>query len=546
MSGKNSGGVVVGIGIAALMLLSSFGGYKFVTAVNPEVDEIFNTTLEDQFGIEIKRDVKEKDPEKDIDTQKDTDTENDIESNDSYQEIVRNSEYKYKAQNTRTYSGPTIDTAATHIFNSEGKVLDDFYEEGGYSLDLSLNVDSSEAVYLKDKTLYYIDADLGLRVIEKDVEGAEMCYEGRYFYYTKIGDSYLRDVYIYDLESDSATKVAQTNLNNVAISPDGQTIAYFLYTTDKEFYVCSIGQEPKLIKSGLRVSPLTVSNDAETVFYESIDENDGIYCYDNDKTVKISKEYFYNAFFDRDCKQILYEEPGKVKYYKAGDTSTVTLFDSSYMDYKICNAKKQRTGLGLGHYIIDTDCFADVLLISETYNYYTLKGETPVLFNVASSEKDMYGMSVTLSENGPVCYYEKEAHLYRSVYNGSQMEDTVLLDGEDYVEYKAISEKGDEIWFTKHNDQGLYYSVDGSEPVKVADGISRGFFNLQWNPQDGKCYYISEGKLHSVYDSMDSIVDYDIEAKEFIYPHSDDRVLCYKNAEGKELILINGEAYPYK
>ena len=58
-NGKNGGGVIIGIGIAALMLVSSTLGYKFITAVNPKVDETFNNTLKDTFGIEIDRDVNE-------------------------------------------------------------------------------------------------------------------------------------------------------------------------------------------------------------------------------------------------------------------------------------------------------------------------------------------------------------------------------------------------------------------------------------------------------------------------------------------------------
>ncbi|MBP3274976.1 MAG: hypothetical protein J6L93_08250, partial [Butyrivibrio sp.] len=231
-NGKNSGGVVIGIGIAALMVVSSTLGYKFITAVSPKVDETFNSTLKDTFGIEVTRDVKEN-PEEDgkgTDTS-DVETGDDVagEGPDSYQKIVSNKPYTYKSQNTRTYTGTTIHTTETYLYNSEGKVLDRFYNEDDLSLPISMNVDASEAIVLKDKTLYYIDADLNVKIITEKVEGAGMCYEGGYFYYTTLSGSYMRDVYIYDVAAGSATKVAETNLNNVAISPDGQTVAYFNY-----------------------------------------------------------------------------------------------------------------------------------------------------------------------------------------------------------------------------------------------------------------------------------------------------------------------------
>ncbi|MBE5829606.1 MAG: hypothetical protein E7305_09115 [Butyrivibrio sp.] len=550
MSGRNGAGAIIGIGIAALMLVSSALGYKFITAVNPTVDEAFNRTIEDKLGIELKKEDKKITADDGNDVPVAADPDNEITASDdpdSYQKIVANGPYAYKSQNTRTYSGPAIYTAGTFIFNSDGKVLDDFYDPEGYSVNIITNVDASEAIILKDKKLYYIDADLNMKVIDEEVEGAGMCYEGGYFYYTKLGESFLRDVFIYDVANESATKVAQSNLSNVAISPDGQTIAYFYYMDEKQLYVCKIGQEPKLIKTGVRVSPMTVSNDGETVFFESIDENDGIYCFDKDIAVKISKEYFSNAFFDRDCKQILFQEPGNVKYYKAGDTSALILFDSSYMDYKVCNVKKQRSASGYGHYIVDTDCFADVLLISDTYNYYTLKGNVPVLFNIASSEKDMYGIKAAIKDNGPVCYFEREARLYMSEYDGTKMVEKQLTGDDEYVSYMAVSDKGDEIWFIKYEDQGIYYSKDGQAPVKVAEGFSGSHFNLAWNPQDGKCYYIKEGKLYSVYDSEDTVEwhNIDMEIKSFGYAHLEDSVICIQNADDNGFVIIGGKAYPY-
>lgn len=547
-NGKNSGGVVIGIGIAALMLVSSTLGYKFITAVNPNVDETFNNTLKDTFGIEIDREVEQK-PVDDGNKGSDIGTGDVIagEGPDSYQKIVSNKPYTYKSQNTRTYTGTTIHTSETYLYNSKGKVVDQFYNEDDLSLSISMNVDESEAIVLKDKTLYYVDADLNIRIITENVEGAGMCYEGGYFYYTVLPESYLREVYIYDVAAGSATKVAETNLNNVAISPDGQTVAYFNYITEKELYTCKLGEEPKLVYSGLRTTPITVSNDGQTVYFESIDENDGIYCYYRGKSIKISKEYAYNAFFDRDCKQILFEEPGKVKYYKAGDTVALPLFDSSYMDYDVCNVKKQRTDMSLGHYIIDTDSFADVLILYDYMNYFTLKGDTPVLFPIASEEDNMHGVIVTIGEDGPVSYYEKDSILYRADYDGTYMVETPITQEGQYPSNKTMSASGDEIWYTIYNDPSIYYCKKGQDPIEVADGASGFLFNLQWNPHDGKCYYIKEGKLYSVYDSEDTIESYDldIDIKEFGYTHYDEKNIVIKDADGNSFVLLSGKLYPY-
>ncbi|MBP3278881.1 MAG: hypothetical protein J6M44_07995, partial [Butyrivibrio sp.] len=69
--------------------------------------------------------------------------------------------------------------------------------------------------------------------------------------------------------------------------------------------------------------------------------------------------------------------------------------------------------------------------------------------------------------------------------------------------------------------------------------------NFKWNPQDGKCYYIKEGKLYSVYDSVDTTESYDIDIKEFGYPHYNEKVICIVDTSGKEFVLLSGELYPY-
>ncbi|RKM57609.1 hypothetical protein D6855_13780 [Butyrivibrio sp. CB08] len=551
MKGQNRGGVFIGIAIALLMFVSTGVGYKFVTAVNPEVDQKFNEVAMDKLGIDLTKNRKPEVPDPDekvVDlTDPDDKTVTDVvgDNPSSYEQVVQTQPYTYKSQSTRNYTGTTISTAGCYIYNSNGKVIDEFYEDDLYQLALSMDVDRSEAVFLDETTLYYLDADLNMTVIEENVQSAGMCYEGGFFYYTKSGGDFMRDIYIYDVEKGEATKVGETTIDNVAISPDGQTVAYFHYRAVKELCVSSIGGEPIVLKSNQRISPIAVSNTGDTVFYESMDESDGVYCYYRGKDTKISKEYAYTCFFDRDCREIFFEEPGKIKYYKAGDKSTITLFDSSYMNYTICNTSYQKPSRYYNHYIVDTDCLSDVLLIDDYSNYYALKGETPVVFPVATSDKAMYGINAAITANGPASYYTNDSILYRADYDGTNMVPTAVTVENQYVNYKTASKDLKDLWYTLYNDNHIYYKAEGQEPVPVAEGVTGILFNLQWNPLDGKCYYIKEKKLYSVGTTAGSEEAYDIDVDTFSFARGDDEVLCIEGTDNQEYILLFGRIYKY-
>ncbi len=557
MNRQNRGGVFIGIAIAILMLISTTGGYKFVTAVNPEADQKFNEIAMDKLGIDLTKNRKPavtkpdkpdtEDPAVDLTVPDEKGNTDDIAGNTSgsFEQLVKSQPYTYKSQNTRSYNGTTISTAGCYIYNSDGKVIDEFYEDDLFQLSLSMDVDHSEAVLVDDDTLYYIDADLNMTVIGQNIESAGMCYEGGFFYYTQAGGDFMRDIYIYDVARGEATKVGETTIDNVAISPDGQTVAYFHYRAVKELCVSSIGGEPVVLRSDLRISPIAVSNGGDTVFYESQDENDGVYCYNGGKDTKISKEYAYTCFFDRDCRQIIFEEPGTIKYYRAGDKSTITLFDSSYMNYTICNVSYQKPTRYYNHYIVDTDCFADVLLIDDYSDYYVLKGETPVLFPIATSDMAMYGINATITENGPASYYTNDSILYRADYDGINMVPTAVTVQDQYVYYKTASKDLKDMWYSLYNDSHIYYKAQGQDPVAVADGLSGILFNLQWNPLDGKCYYIKEKKLYSVGTTSGTEESYDIDIDTFSFARGDDEVLCIDGTDGQEYILLFGRLYKY-
>ncbi len=312
-------GALIALFIILLVFVSIFAGYKFITKLRPDVDSKFNEVAQDQLGIDIeaireqrqaererkkqeklarkeeRQRLKEEEKKAEKEEKEDDDDDDDDDDDESFSLSAAlkkklDEPYTYKAQGTRNYEGPKIHVAGSYIFNTNGKILKDFHEVERYNLFLSMNVDGSEAVVINDKELFYLDADLNMTKIEDEVRGTGMCYEGGYFYYTKEVAGVPYEVYIYDVAAKKSTKVGESNISEAAISPDGQTVAYFKYDAIKMLYSCRLGEEPKLLDTGTRVSPLTVSNDGQIVFYESFDANDGVYCVHNGMKTKISKE----------------------------------------------------------------------------------------------------------------------------------------------------------------------------------------------------------------------------------------------------------------
>ncbi len=573
--GKRNGALIA-LFIILLIFVCIFAGYKFITTLSPEVDSKFNEVAQDQLGIDIeaireqrradrerkkqeelaRKEEKQRQKEEEKNAKKeDKDDDDDDDDDDviftlsSALQKIMDEPYTYKAQGTRSYEGPKIHVAGSYIFNTEGKILKDFYGVERYNLFLSMNVDGSEAVVIDDKQLFYLDADLNMTKIEDEVRGTGMCYEGGYFYYTKEVAGVPYEVYIYDVAAKKSTKVGESNISEAAISPDGQTVAYFKYDATKMLYSCKIGEEPKILDTGTRVSPITVSNDGQIVFYESFDANDGVYCVHNGIKTKISKEYIHAAYFDRDCTQILFEEPGKIKYYRAGDKSAVDVWNHSYYNYKIYNVSYMETRCGFERFIVDTDTFADVLTIDDYSSYYCLKGETPVMYKLGGDDVRSYNAYVTFGDKGPEYLYQKDANVYRGSYDGDTETSELVWDSsENAVSGFVANAETSEMWIASYTGKAIFYSKDGEDYVKVTGDDYKPSYQMQWNPLDGKCYYISDEKLYSVGDGSEepSLVAEDVAW--FSYAFSDVDILCYeiKDHYDEDYVIVFDEILPVK
>ncbi len=540
-------GAVIALGIAVLLIGSLYGGYKFITKLSPQVDSRFNQVAEDKLGIDIEaiREARRQEAEarklaREKERQERAQNKESVKDTGKKEvpaeaKSILEEPYTYKSQNTRSYDGPRIMAVGTYIFNSEGKILKDLMDDDTDIYNVSLNVDASEGVICKEDELYYFDGNLNLTRIAGDVKSAGMCYEGGYFYYISDVEGAPYVLYIYDVSQKKAVRIDEINQNAVAISPDGQTVAYFKFDAVKGLYTCRAGERPILIADGSSMSALTVSNDGNTVFYDVYGKDDGSFCYNNGVSTRLCDKYIHISFFDRDCRQMLFEDQEAIKYYRAGDRAPSKLMDDAYFEYDISGTGYAETYIHSGKYIIDTDCFSDVLFINDYTNYYVLKGERPAMFRLNDEIEGIHSVRMTMEEGGPSLTYRLGSNLFKAKYNGDYITKKVLIDGEGRMSSGyAASEDLDEIWISFYGGSSIFYKKGDSEAEEIFLEGDKSTYDIRWNPLDGKCYYVINNELYCCGDgsSTPSLVASDVAWLSSAY--SDLDLVCFsKNDEDK-------------
>ena len=221
--------LLIAMAIVFVMAVSALLGYGALKFLGPTVkntissiEDTIRGKAETEEIVEVPEDTSDDDADKE-DAEDVKDAEDDV----TAEEIPDQPVTSYKVQNTRDYNGPRICQAHSYIYNSDGKVVDDFHDEDTYYLEMTLNVDASEAILVYDDTCYYIDADLNITEIAKNVRDAGMCYDGGYFYYCQEGRDYYTDLYIYDVKKGEASLIESDAAKYICISPDGRTLAFF-------------------------------------------------------------------------------------------------------------------------------------------------------------------------------------------------------------------------------------------------------------------------------------------------------------------------------
>ncbi|RKM59211.1 hypothetical protein D6855_09905 [Butyrivibrio sp. CB08] len=529
---KNSTKVLIIIATAMVMTLSLFAGYKFITHISPEVKkefDVYTNPITEQLQKEREQAKAKKEQEKEEEQAKDPEY------------------YAFKGPQKRAYDGPKIYQAHGYLYNSDGKVVTDYRNEKGSNLRMTKNIDSSQAVFIdEDTNLILIDAELNAKTITDNCMLTGMCFDGGYlFYLRREGD--MERAYIYDIENEKEHMIAEGNsFWSVCISPDGQTLVYSFNKDRTQIHVKGITTPEEIHETENCKSIITISNDRETIFFSSYDKATEYYCLHKGKVTKLGKKSYDHDYLDRDCKQIIYEDDkDNIKYYRAGDKKPTTLVKGDSPKLILNNVAIQEQDLYMDDYVVDTDCFSDVMMITDNQKCYALTGKKPTAVEMTKEFDKTYIQEACVTSEGPACMFMKDGVVYKAIYDGKSVRQVPIYQCQSHVSEFVSSEDLTEVWVRDRKD--IYYIPYGKEPVRVfemPEGSELSTYDLDWDPLENRCYYIVDNILYSVGKSQDSKAVME-NARFFAYASGELKLVNVYDMESNTYMVIGGEAYPY-
>ena len=524
---KNSTkGALIVTGMALVMTVSLVGGYKFITHVSPKVKTEFDNytnPITQQLIKDFEIPEKEKEEPKE-----------------------EPSEFTYTGTEKRAYDGPVIYQNGGYIFNSDGKMLTDFRGDKGYDVRLTKSIDGSRAVLVIDDKCLYIDADLNVTEISDGCRLAGMSFDGKYFFHLDEKDKG-QEVYIRDIESGDDYLIAKSSstFRSVCISPDGRTLVYSLYSDKTTIHVCGIDIPETEYETDDCDSIITVSNDGETIFYSSYDKNTEYHCINKGKTTDLGTKNYHHDYLDRECKQILYQDrKGAIKYYRAGDKKPITLLKEENARIRLGSVAAQQQDIYMEDYVLDTDSFADAVMIEADYKCYALSGNTPEVVEMSEGLSKIYSYETCVTPDGPACVCKIGREYVKLIYDGKNINKTLVYACEGTTTDITCSDDLTQAWV--RDGRNIYYIEEGKEPVLVVEpdeGATYTTYDLDWDPATGRCYFVLDTALHSVGTTADSKIEMR-NCKFFSsYSSNECKILTVYGTDGNTYIVVGGQPY---
>ena len=536
---KKGNGFLVGLLLVVLMAAiitgSLFAGYKFLRYIDKDaaqkIDEVVKD-VEEKTGIEFPS--PETDPDK--------------KSASKGQSSKK--PYEYTKPNERAYDGTRLYESYSYIYNDKGEVLTNFAEKDCYGLDVRFDADRKHGIFMKYENCYLVNADLSFKQIASKCSYAGISFDGTYAYYY----SSAAGLWLYNIETGEETLVSETGYRP-CISPDGKTLAYYVYSLNGEKGLCigGIGREETIIDSCENgfYTPYAVSNDGKTVYYIMSSGNDnGFYCINNNKPKRLISSYPYDCYFDRECKKVIYNDSDSAYYYDTDCKEPVLLTDASkYMDIMIYGAEVCRLEMSGEWGIVDTDSFSDVAMILAGDYTFCLEGKTP---SVVCLREDGYAAKCDITADGPVCVYRDRdtGNYIKASYKDGKVEiDENFMEAsvtEEFEFYNDFTEG----YFSKFEMVGqsdythkLYYYKDGEEPVCISDLGKNSFECIRWDNLFKKCYYISDGELYSI-NEKGTVIKLDMDnCDNFTFITFGDDAVHFEDSKNNEYLIVDGNIF---
>ncbi len=493
--------------IALIFTLSLVGGYKFITGSNPEIKQRF-----DEYTDPIVEKINEKagetnEPEPASDDEQPEEPVLSREQDDTQEpeEITDDEPYTYQEYVKRDSAAPTIYQTYGYIFNSEGKIIDDYRNARGSNLRFVRNIDGSEAVFTYNDKCLFVDADLNVKEICDECLFSGINFEGGYIYYLKRGESG-HEAHIVDIANDTDHFIASGNdIFCVCISPDGRSIVYSYSSDRTTLHVKGIDTPEKIFKTDNANSAVSVSNDGETIFYYDKDgEDSSYYCLNHGKSVELGKKSIYKSYLDRECKQLIFKaEGGDITYYRAGDKKSRVLVKGERAFMNVGSAATQQQDIYMQEYIVDTDSFADVLMVTNENKCFCLRGSTPKADELTKGGLDRFCKATCVTQDGPCGIYVDGNDLHKLGYEDDKLVDKVIYHAEDFISDTVCSKDLSKIWVL--SNKKIFYISEGASPVEVSDlSSNKIYYSLAYDHVDELCYYISDNDLWCVGETPDS------------------------------------------
>ena len=519
MKKRDGGKLILIIVLAAIFPLALVLGYRFLKFTNTPAADKIEDIVKYTFGFGDDSDLN-KDP------------------------------YVYKQQSSRNYKGKKLYQSCGYIYNDSGEILDDYHEGNSYGLQISFDIDRKRGVFIDDSKGYIINADLGVEKTIENCSGITICYEGDYVCYSQEGI-----LYLYDVKTREETRITEEKTAgfNPVLSPDGRTV---LFTSLKKGtdVLCIGGLDrdvTEIVTADEKTSIYTraVSDDGITCYYECrYGDEEGIFVYYDGKMTRISTRRSSSCYFDRECKTILVSDDKEAFYYDTTLKERVVLVDKGYNRYiNIFGTGFCQTDIFEGMYIVDTNSFSDVAMISTGEEVYAMQGDKPKAVLLAENVIfPRYG----ITSEGPVCIYRDDEKLMKSVnINGEAVKTEILSDvsnmdnlemTEDLSEgYFDQAEMSDELEYTHY----LYGFKVGEEPKRIKEIGNSVFEPVRWDKFTKKCYYISNGNLYSMNDdgTDEKLIGEGFSSFTFFF--GGDEVPVVEDADRAEYLIIGGEVY---
>ena len=539
-------GLLITIFIVALMTGSMVLGYKFLRVTNPfaaeKIDDVAKTArdrTEETLGINLTP----PDPEPaEVPV-----TEQNEEVYQDVPEGVNEIEIAEDVPDEKPYTGNRLYESHEYIFNDAGEILTDFHLSDDLGICVFFDRDRKYGVILSDYNCFLIKPDLTYEQIASDVQDAGINYDGTTVFYS----SPKTGLWMYDIETGEETFI-NDNGYGPCISPDGKTIVYYDFPekNKKTVTIDRIGKEKTVIELGSKdmFTPVSVSNDGNTLFYELSAGNDnGLYCYCNGETKRIATDYITREYVNRSGESILYTINRTVWYYEPGLEESVELVSTaSTCEIVVVDAEETYTDDYRTSAIVDIDNLADAVIINGAREGYCL---TEDCTSAVQLRNVGYAAKYSMTAEGPACVYMYDNSVYKAVYEHGEVKKTVLREqlspADDIVYTVGVSEGFLKKYEYNENGDGykLYYFKEGEEDVFLADCGDENYNGVLWDDVFEKCYFTIDRKLISINKDgtlMTTVAD---DVNYLIgYIYGDERI-GYSDLSGAQYVVINNNVF---